>query len=100
MPRCLVGLEVLWRPGQPSLGEAVLEDTVRPYPVTIACDSPVGPRGSGPPLASATSLSSLFSCPSCGMGYLPPCLILPLQLILPNPTGGCHCLLAPKALMV
>lgn len=33
-------------------------------------------------------------------GTCPPSLILPLQLILPNPTGGCHCLLAPRALMV
>lgn len=56
----------------PLLGEAVLEDTVPPYPVTIACNSPRGLWGSGPPLAGATSLSSLSSCPSCGMGYLPP----------------------------
>lgn len=98
---------MLWGPGQKggcagamAKGEAVLEDTVPPYPVTISYNSPRGLWGSGPPFAGATSLSSLSSCPSCGMGYLPPCLILPLQLILPNPTGGCHCLLAPRALMV
>lgn len=31
----------------PSLGEAVLKNTVPPYPVTIARDSPGGPWGSG-----------------------------------------------------